>query len=106
MPSVKILNANNEWEYAAASGSGETQELLDQHIANKNNPHKVTAEQIGAATVEYVNNAIESLYGADAPVEGEESLSVREIANNEAASVVSTQELITVDDIDEICGAK
>jgi hypothetical protein len=29
MPSVKILNINNEWEYAAASGSGETQELLD-----------------------------------------------------------------------------
>lgn len=54
------------------------------------------------ATVDYVNTAIESLYGDDTPTAGA-TLSVREIANDEAISVVSTQELITIEDIDEIC---
>jgi hypothetical protein len=52
MPSVKILNANNEWEYAASGGAsggdgGQAQENLDKHIADKENPHEVNKEQLG-----------------------------------------------------------
>lgn len=31
---------------------------VENHITDKNNPHEVTAEQIGAVTKEYVDNAI------------------------------------------------
>lgn len=60
MPSVKILNSNNEWEYAASgsNGGGEAQVNLDRHIADEENPHKTTAEQLGIHV------------GAEEPVEG------------------------------------
>ena len=45
-----------EVEEAAGKSEG-----LDSHVANKNNPHGVTADQIGAATKGYVDNAIGSI---------------------------------------------
>ena len=51
MPSVKILNSNNEWEYAATAGNGvEAQVNLDRHIEDKENPHETTKEQLGIYT--------------------------------------------------------
>lgn len=53
-------------------------DAVNAHIANKNNPHGVTAEQIGAASKEYVDNAVANAgggsgvhIGADEPEDGD-----------------------------------
>lgn len=46
---------------AAEIGTKANANDLTSHIDNKSNPHNVTAVQIGAATEEYVNNAISNI---------------------------------------------
>ena len=46
---------------AAEIGTKANANDLTSHIDNKSNPHNVTAAQIGAATEEYVNNAISNI---------------------------------------------
>lgn len=83
-------------------GSSNSEELIQSHNIDEEAHPFILEKFNGLATETYVNNAVESLYGEDAPTEGE-AVSVREIANDEAINVVSTQELITVEEIDEIC---
>lgn len=50
-------NLINDDELYLIEGEAETIDLtkFESHIVDKNNPHEVTAEQVGAATVEYVD---------------------------------------------------
>lgn len=50
---------------AAEIGTKANANDLTSHIGNKSNPHNVTAAQIGAATEEYVNNAISNIPALD-----------------------------------------
>ena len=50
---------------AAEIGTKANANDLTSHIDNKSNPHNVTAAQIGAATEEYVNNAISNISAPD-----------------------------------------
>lgn len=50
---------------AAEIGTKANANDLTSHIDNKSNPHNVTAAQIGAATEEYVNNAISNITAPD-----------------------------------------
>lgn len=50
---------------AAEIGTKANANDLTSHIENKSNPHNVTAAQIGAATEEYVNNAISNITAPD-----------------------------------------
>lgn len=50
---------------AAEIGTKANANDLTSHIDNKSNPHNVTAAQIGAATEEYVNNAISNIPAPD-----------------------------------------
>ena len=87
--------------------NAEVLQVVEEHIANKNNPHGVTAAQIGAATVEYVDEALATIPTPD--VSGQITThnesetahaDIRELIDD-----ISIKEFITVEDIDTICGA-
>lgn len=60
MSNKEQLQANNEAlaQMISDMAKAPTVNEFKAHIENKENPHEVTAEQIGAATTEYVDNAV------------------------------------------------
>lgn len=59
LPEVEIPIVLTIFPKGASDGTEIVQnEVLNEHINNYNNPHAVTAEQIGAATTEYVDEAL------------------------------------------------
>ena len=54
-----VLTPEDKEEIASMiSGGGGVSTVLNEHIANEDNPHNVTAEHVGAATQEQVNTAL------------------------------------------------
>lgn len=66
MPSSKI-NQNNftptlkEVIVEAQASNQLIETTINPHVIDKNNPHGVTAEQVGAATETYVDNSISAV---------------------------------------------
>ena len=59
-PDITAMNVNWDTIDTKLKEASESRTTLENHITNKSNPHEVTAEQIGAVTKEYVDEAIAS----------------------------------------------
>ena len=59
-PDITAMNVNWDTIDTKLKEASESRTTLENHITNKSNPHEVTAEQIGAVTKEYVDEAVAS----------------------------------------------
>ena len=59
-PDITAMNVNWDTIDIKLKEASESRTTLENHITNKSNPHEVTAEQIGAVTKNYVDEAIAS----------------------------------------------
>lgn len=59
-PDITAMNVNWDTIDTKLKEASESRTTLENHITNKSNPHGVTAEQIGAVTKEYVDEAVAS----------------------------------------------
>lgn len=68
---LKDDNAVTQEQLEEALGNIDMSEV-ETHVADKNNPHEVTAEQVGAATIEYVDSLTKVYAQPDEPTNPKE----------------------------------